>query len=353
MCSFRPQEGQQSIECMLKTTRTDCIVELLKKLKNTAVPKSIDSGEAITYLAVKDTILNNVISFFDTSKSLDAAKPVSELCVDHQKLANAVLERTFDSHMQLLRHRLKEAESEAEMWRKVALLGQRTLMQNSSSDVTALLFATREQHRCHGTQTSLEDVPPNTNPTTTRLPSSNSLSAVEQLLAAHAENLVALLNQKVDLLCNANFSQLTENRSPLGDTKPKTAIYTGSDSDRCDRSLPGTTFEATCAPLKRRNFKVASNPIAPTKNCATKSPTDRQKVAIPSSQKHADGAAFARQDVISPNVCARYVETHDITQPLYVLHALQLNPRNGGSSDNVTRFPRNEERRLSSRLPPL
>ncbi|KPI83167.1 hypothetical protein ABL78_7811 [Leptomonas seymouri] len=337
MYSFKPIKEQKTIDKMSNPMHKGHAVELLRQLKNTTVPKSVDSGEAITYIALKDAIIDNVISIISVPEHSDAEKPLTPLCVDHQKLANVVLERTFDAHTQLLQQRLKEAEREAAMWRKVTLFGGHRMTQNAITDVAALLPAATEQHQCQSTQTYPDDVLSNAYFAADRVISSSPCTTVEQWFSVQAENLMVLLGKKAKLLCEASFSQVSRNMSVFENTEPQLVSYTGSDTGNYSRSLPESAIVAPCSPLEKKRNKKAPGLIASVRSSATKSPMTRHIAASTSFHKEADRANFAEQDCASPNFDMYSLKRGSTSQPLYIVRTLQLKRRNSAASSSTTR----------------
>lgn len=344
---------------MLNTTRKDHVVGLLQKLKNTAVPKSLDSGEAITYLALKDTILDNAITILDASETIEAAKPATELCVDHQKLANAVLERTFDAHAQLLRQRLKEAEEEAEMWRKVTLFGRHRTLQSASTDMTAVMAAAREQHRSDGTQTPAEGFVPSTTSKASSPLAANEVEVMKHWLDNQAEATMTLLDKKLELFCQSSIVPSLENKSPLENKKGKPSTDADTEPDNYNRSLPDRPVANPCPPLgkppskTKQKRKMVTNPIVPFKPSSVKSPAGAQRAAALPPGKPAESGAFARQESALSSPTAPGCEDDNFSEPLYVLHTLHLAPRNSVSPSSTAHFSRNDKRGRQSQLPRL
>ncbi|KAG5507899.1 hypothetical protein JIQ42_07190 [Leishmania sp. Namibia] len=98
-------------------------IELLREFGATATPKFVDSGEALTYLAYKDEILGKVITLLNSALVEPISNGIQQLRINHEQLAKAVIERTFDAHTQVLRSNLAAVEKAAAMWKKVALFG--------------------------------------------------------------------------------------------------------------------------------------------------------------------------------------------------------------------------------------
>ncbi|KAG5486593.1 hypothetical protein CUR178_07960 [Leishmania enriettii] len=98
-------------------------IELLREFGATAAPKFVDSGEALTYLAYKDEILGKVITLLNSAFVEPTSNGTQRLRVNHEQLAKAVIERTFDAHTQVLRSKLIAVEKAADMWKRVALFG--------------------------------------------------------------------------------------------------------------------------------------------------------------------------------------------------------------------------------------
>ncbi|KAG5512203.1 hypothetical protein GH5_07687 [Leishmania sp. Ghana 2012 LV757] len=98
-------------------------IELLREFGATATPKFVDSGEALIYLAYKDEVLEKVITLLNSALVEPISNGIQRLRVNHEQLAKAVIERTFDAHTQVLRSKLAAVEKAADMWKKVALFG--------------------------------------------------------------------------------------------------------------------------------------------------------------------------------------------------------------------------------------
>ncbi|CAJ1005536.1 hypothetical protein Q4I28_000856 [Leishmania naiffi] len=96
-------------------------IALLRDLRATATPKFVDSGEALTYLVYKDEALEKAIAFLSPAYVKTTPENMRSLCVNHERLANAAIERIFDAHTHVLRSKLAEAEKAADMWKRVAL----------------------------------------------------------------------------------------------------------------------------------------------------------------------------------------------------------------------------------------
>ncbi|AYU75842.1 hypothetical protein LDBPK_040620 [Leishmania donovani] len=99
------------------------VIALLRELEATAIPKFVDSGEALTYMAYKDGVLEKAITLLNAAHIEPKASSIQPLRVNSEQLANAVIERVFDAHTRVLRSKLAEAEKAADMWKKVALCG--------------------------------------------------------------------------------------------------------------------------------------------------------------------------------------------------------------------------------------
>lgn len=347
---------------LLNEARKKQVVILLQTLKCTSVPRSVDSGEAITYLALKDIILENAIGILGTSEPVDETKPLTELCVDHQQLANAVLERTFDAHMQLLRQKLKKAEEEADMWRQVTLFGRHRTLQTTSTEVTAVLSTVRKHSRCQGTQTCSDDAVLKTNSSAMSLLLQNDLEAVEQWFTEDIETSMALLDKKVELFCSASFTPAPENKSPLENIQSKPAAGLGTESGNFSHSLPEAPVANTCSslaeiPLKANHDtkcrKPASAQIVPIKSPTARSPVGQPRNSALSSRKQHDGNAFARQGTASPDLATQSFKGDNSREPLYILQALQLKPRSSVSSSSAAHFTQNDKCQLPFQLPQL
>lgn len=97
-------------------------VALLQKLKNILVPSCKNVGEQLTYTAYKDQLIDEIIAKIRRSSAPIDQKIRPELIkVDQQKIAQDVINRTFDIHMKILRAKLRRSEIECEKWKKVAL----------------------------------------------------------------------------------------------------------------------------------------------------------------------------------------------------------------------------------------
>lgn len=95
-------------------------VQILLKLKSIVVPRCVHSGELIAFIAYKDQLIDEALARLNPT-TLQPLHAVPQLiCVDHQQLANTVIERTFDDHLKFLRERLKAAEDEARAWKLIA-----------------------------------------------------------------------------------------------------------------------------------------------------------------------------------------------------------------------------------------
>lgn len=95
------------------------IVFLLKKLKFLVVPQCKNVGEQLTYISYKEKIIDQILLCFDKNFTTDFVPEV--LRVDQQKMAEHVIDRTFDLHTKLLRNNLQRAQEEAAKWKKIAL----------------------------------------------------------------------------------------------------------------------------------------------------------------------------------------------------------------------------------------
>ncbi|GET85669.1 hypothetical protein LtaPh_0406200 [Leishmania tarentolae] len=99
------------------------VIALLQELGATALPKFVDSGEALTYMAYRDGVLEKAIRLLNSEYIGPSSNSIQPLRVNSEQLANSVIERIFDEHTQVLRSKLAEAEKVADMWKKVALFG--------------------------------------------------------------------------------------------------------------------------------------------------------------------------------------------------------------------------------------
>lgn len=315
----------------LHNNRNSEIVELLKVLKSTDVPKSVDSGEAITYLALKDAILDNAISVLDSFEAESTVELKKELCVDHQKLASAALERIFDKHTQVLRQKLKEAEEECEMWRKVTLFGRCRTVRNSSTDAAAFLCVTKEHRRSTSTQTDMNENPA----PTAHL--DEYMAAAQQWLEEMTESSLSLLDAKVERLCYVYPPSSPDNQSPLENSKSRAMNGSAIDAGKLHRASPTASASETCSPgqkitLKSRvntpHRKVAPIPITPIKSPASKTSNAVPKPAVRLPSKRENSTISPRQDATTLNQVARSFDGDGHVEPLYVLHTLQLKARN-------------------------
>jgi hypothetical protein len=343
---------------MSSTRGNEDVIKLLLTLRNTAIPKSVDSGEAITYSALRDTVLDNAISILGPTKPIDSAIAKTELCVDHRKLANTVLERTFDVHTQLLRQKLKEAEEEAEMWRKVALFGSHGTPKNASLHLSALSPAMKVEQRCDSTQTAPENTTPSADLNQAVTFVGNQITALQELFAGKTDGVLMLLDTKVELLCSANINGIDEHRYPLETERPSldTDIVAGPDS--YNRSSPGSSIIIPRLPSAKQSFKAktrkaVSVPVFPVTSPLVKSAAGREAVTAFSPAKPTEPVVSTHGDSVVSNPAAQAVDTGNSTDPLYVLRALHLKPRNSVSPRDATSLPRNKKQRQASQLPQL
>ncbi|KAG5511658.1 hypothetical protein JKF63_07255 [Porcisia hertigi] len=101
----------------------DQVIALLQEFRATLTPRFVDSGEALTYLAYKNEVLEKAVTLLSAGGLEPTLNDVQPLRVNHEKLAANAIERIFDTHTALLRSKLAEAEKAANMWKKVALFG--------------------------------------------------------------------------------------------------------------------------------------------------------------------------------------------------------------------------------------
>lgn len=99
---------------------SDEIKFLLKKVRNILVPKCVNIGEQLTYVAYKEKLIDEILAKIDGQQTHDESFR-EIISINQQKLAENVISRTFDSHSQILRLKVKRAEAERDKWMKLAL----------------------------------------------------------------------------------------------------------------------------------------------------------------------------------------------------------------------------------------
>lgn len=97
-------------------------IALLQKLKNVLVPSCKNVGEQLTYTAYKEQLIEEIIAKLQRNGDPTVHELRPELIrVDQQKIAQDVINRTFDIHMKILRSKARKLEIECEKWKRVAL----------------------------------------------------------------------------------------------------------------------------------------------------------------------------------------------------------------------------------------
>lgn len=226
------------------------VVQLLKELQATVVPRCVDSGEAITYLAYKDAILSKcmeLLTLTEAEHTLPDAQ--QQLLVDHQQLAATVIERTFDTHAQLLRSKLAAAERDAEMWKKAALYGSGSGgakivshgIPPALSNTLCIPARVTAGTQAGSSQQDAADVADSTSPLAGAFPR----FAAGELFASWSEHLLSTADKKIHLWCasatTSSFARAAmvdeEQRSTSVAAEKKTGLFSRKSSSTL--SSPG------------------------------------------------------------------------------------------------------------------
>ncbi|CAG9567735.1 hypothetical protein LMJF_04_0625 [Leishmania major strain Friedlin] len=182
------------------------VIALLQELGTTAIPKFVDSGEALAYMAYKDGVLEKAITLLNSEHSEPKSSSIEPLRVNSEQLANAVIERVFDEHTRVLRSKLAEAEKAAGMWKKVALCGGAE--EGKSVCHTALAQSTL----CVPARVSVGSQVCSTDEDTAAFDSNASVQqrklvceAVKEWLAGWTAKMLSTVGEKLELWCSSQL----------------------------------------------------------------------------------------------------------------------------------------------------
>ncbi|KAG5487497.1 hypothetical protein LSCM1_07452 [Leishmania martiniquensis] len=178
-------------------------IALLREFRATATPKFVDSGDALTYLAYKDEVLEKVVNLLSSAFIEPIPNCMQRLHVNHEQLAKTVIERTFDAHTQVLRSKLAEAEKAADMWKKAALFG--AAADGSSENHTApaqLVFCIPERLSAGSQTRSVAEEAAASESSTNVQPCYLICEEVKEWLAGWVAKILDMVAEKLELWCS-------------------------------------------------------------------------------------------------------------------------------------------------------
>ncbi|CBZ23295.1 hypothetical protein LMXM_04_0625 [Leishmania mexicana MHOM/GT/2001/U1103] len=234
----------------------DEVIALLQELKATAIPKFVDSGEALTYMAYRDGVLEKAIALLNSEHIESESNRIQPLRVNSEQLANAVIERIFDEHTRVLRSKLTEAEKMADIWKKVALCGgaeEGKLAQHNALAQSALCVPARVSV---GSQVCSTDEDAAASESNTNVQQCEFVfEAVTEWLTGWTTKMLSTVGEKLELWCSSQFGL-----TPVRISKHAREVSRPSLDDSL--MVLNSQNSASHAPRKIDNARLSSGKIS-------------------------------------------------------------------------------------------
>ncbi|KAK7202074.1 hypothetical protein NESM_000276100 [Novymonas esmeraldas] len=333
---------------MRTQSEKELAIALLQELKATTTPKFVNSGEALTYLACKDEVLGRVIALLSSARSEPVPEEHQALNVNHQQLANAVIDRTFDAHTQILRSKLAEAEKEAAMWKRVALFGGAAGAPSPScTSLTLSDVATPLRISCATQASSPRHSAPEPRRKSSAQQSRPSRESVEDWLAQLSSGMMSALDAKLEYWRSSQMCLAADERASL---RQLTALSPSVDEDA---KTPEKRSIRDPPAFKMDDTTLDSGKVGRTEKSKGSEHMTSTLLVFPSSAHTNSRFGASPLPPSLSRATVRLQENTPSNSPLYVLGSMSLKVRKARPSSKHRAATSNGRRSGNPRLPQI